>query len=315
MPSATCIKEPGSNQVVNLSEANNYSFSNALTVATTSVKANSFLTVDWSGVTEDFLTQPLDPLADVDMVSVVLFSLTHDQIIEDLNADALGDRAVEGGVFKPTGNTVTSTSTQGTIIKGNTQAQADEDILLGFDPVTFPPDQFTYAFMLNNGFDFGAGVKMIHTVKLDPATENTTITITNTSTVVNYEADLHSKPALQLPSNTGALFLDWSQLTTNALGRMFTPRHVEEVRLIHVAKTPAEIEGEFLRLEILGDKNYTGVVCEDGKFAMSGMTDETGAAFQGFDPALGGTWLLALMCPNKCGNPAPWYMTRLEAAP
>ena len=312
---AACIKTPGaSDMLLTPTEATNYSFSNDLIVAQTAVKPSAFLTVDWSGLTQDFLRQPLDPMTGVDMISVVLWKLTQEQIIEDLNADALGDRGVEGAIFKPTSNAVTNLSTQGMIIKGNTAAQPDSDLMKGFDAVVLPPAEYTYTFMVNDGLDVGQGVKMIHTVKLDPATENTTVTITNESTTIEYQADLHTNPALTIPANSSAIFVDWSQMQTNAMGRPFTKRQVGEVRVVHVAKTPAEIEAGFLGLETMGDKTYTAEVCEDGKMALSSLKDETGAAFTGIDPTLGGTWLVALMClKSKCGNPAPWYMARLEA--
>lgn len=316
-PPTGCIKTPSSELLVTLSEATNYSFTNDIVVETTSVKPNAFITIDWSGLTQDFLKQPLDPQAGVDMISIVLWKLQHEEIIQDLNEDTLGNRGVSGAIFKPTNRAMTSTTTQGMIIKGNTEAQKDEDILnQGFDATAVPPSEHTYTFMVNKGLDVGQGVKMIHAVKLDPTSENTTVTFSNTSTQIMYTADLHTNPALTVPANTNAIFLDWKSMAKNALGRDFLKRQVAEVRVVHVPKTPAEIEAEFLGLETLGDVTYRGAVCEDGVMALSALTDENGAPFTGIDPTLGGTWLLALMCSeSKCGNPAPWYMARLEAAP
>jgi hypothetical protein len=304
------------NLLLQASEASNYSLPALhLNVQTTAIKPSSFITLDWSGLTQDFLKQPLDPKAGIDLAAVVLWRLTYDQIITQLDNDTLGDEGgIEGAMLNKTANAVSAVSTQGMSLPNVDTALKDEEVMLAFDVASFPPDQFTYTVMLNHGTQVNSGVRMLHTLKLDPASQNTTVNITNESTLIDYTVDLHTKPAVLVPAGSNAITVDWSQMQTNAMGRPFTKRMVIEVRVDHVPLTPAEIEGKFLGLASLGDKTFKGAVTKDGTIALNTLTDSTGAAFTGIDPSLGGTWLLALMCnPEQCGNPAPWYMARLEA--
>src|SRR6187402_934841 len=72
--------------------ANNYSFSSTLSFPPVDVKPDTELTFDWSAVTTDFLGHPVDPIADIDTVNLMLWKLTNEELQIRLNADNLQQR-------------------------------------------------------------------------------------------------------------------------------------------------------------------------------------------------------------------------------
>src|SRR5687768_5191334 len=131
----------GANVIANA--ANNYSFSSTLTFPAVSVKPDSDLTFDWSAVTSDFLGHGVDPLADIDQVSVVMWSLTLDELQTKLNADDVAMRdttTVPVTLF--TENMVTSGNLLGFTLAGN--PVLEEEIMPFFDATEYPPEEHTY---------------------------------------------------------------------------------------------------------------------------------------------------------------------------
>src|SRR5690606_38697358 len=64
------------NLLVMAAPANNYSFSSKLSFPPQLVAPQTELTFNWSQVTQDFLGHPLDPMADIDNLMVMLWVLT-----------------------------------------------------------------------------------------------------------------------------------------------------------------------------------------------------------------------------------------------
>jgi hypothetical protein len=131
-------------------------------------------------------------------------------------------------------------------------------------------------------------------------------------------AVIASKPSIMIPAGSAAITVDWNAMVTNAVGEEFVDGTISDIRVLHFPFTADQLDGKILDLDISFDKEYRGVasgaVPESEKLSI--LTDAQGQAFAGIDPALGGTWVLALMCRSDiCGSPAPWYMARLEACP
>ena len=178
------------------------------------------------------------------------------------------------------------------------------------DPTVYDPAMHTYALMPSAGTQVGKGVHMVQAFWLDPTSTETTVSIGNDSTALMYDVDLLSMLPVSIPAGQNNITVDWSEMETNALGREFKPRSIYEVMITHYTQTPEELEGQFLDLEIIADNMYRGDVLAGNDLAFTDIVDEAGNPFPGITNS--GTWVLSLIC-GTCGNPAPWYLTRLEA--
>ena len=95
----------------------------------------------------------------------------------------------------------------------------------------------------------------------------------------------------------------------NALGDDFIPSVIAEVVVAHYDESVAELERQFLDLELIAEGIWRYDVPAETSVELSSLRDEAGQPFPGIDG--NGTWLVALMCGDFCRNPAPWYLTVL----
>jgi hypothetical protein len=177
----------------------------------------------------------------------------------------------------------------------------------------YPSSNFSYLVALQTGTELGRGIRVIQAFQLDATSTNTTVSLTNASTMLTYHADLHSLHPTGVPASTAALTLDWgppqSMLMTNALGAAFTPTEITSALVGHYTQTPAELETRFLDLEMIATDLYTAPVDIGTTLDFTTLKNSAGGSFPGV--TADGTWLVGLQCGN-CRNPAPWYLTVLQ---
>ncbi len=322
--SQTNLPDEDGNIILMANEANNYSFSSTIQVASTVVKSDSEIFFDWSALTEDFMGHDLDPMGGVDMVSLLIWKLPHEEMQNKLNADELGaGDTVGGGVIALyTLQSATSGSIFEFNVPGNgprdpneteeAKAEWEGQILARLDPTEYDPAIHTYTVMVNQGYELGAGVKMVQAFSLDPDSTNTEVVITPDSATLSYTADMTTLAPVQIPAGTANILVNWEEIATNALGREFEERSIEEVMVAKYSLSPAELQTQFLDLEIIADEMYRGPVVAGEELVLSDLSDANGMPFTGI--TADGTWIVALVC-GYCGNPAPWYITLVQACP
>jgi hypothetical protein len=289
-------------------EVNNYSLSSWLSFPPVSVRPDSDLSFDWSGVTSDILGHELDPLADIDQVTVMMWSLSLDELEEVLNSGEIQARhptTVPLTLF--TDNEVSSGNLWGFTVAGNPALV--EEIMLYYNAAEYPPDQHSYTVMIASGKSLGQGTRMIQSFLLDPESTNTAVAVTNTSTTLDYTVDIQGLTPTRIPAATAAIQIDWSSLTVNALGEQFSYYDIDRVMLGRYTETVAELEASFLDLELIAADLYQAFVPSGTAIDLSTLITENGQSFAGIDS--NDTWVLALIC-GSCSNPAPWYLTLLE---
>ncbi len=303
-------------------EVNNYSFRSTIEVATTVVAANSEISFDWSALTKDMIGHDVDAMADIDMLSFVVWNLNHAEMQAKLNADQLSASDVLGGgvLALYTENARTSGSIFDFSVPGSGPRDPDESefsqmefqtqVLTRLDPAEIDPATHTYTIMAQGGLVLGENVRMIQAFSLSAAETNTEVTITPASSSLTYEADLTSLTPVRIPTGVVNILVDWKQMQTNALGNEFEPRSIDEVVVAKYSRTPQELQAEFLDLEVDFDEMFRGVVAAGEELALTELTDDAGRRFTGI--SADGTWILALVC-GYCANPAPWYLTLLQA--
>lgn len=296
----------GANVVAN--PVNNYTFSSTLTFPPVSVKPETDLSFDWSAVTQDFLGHPVNSMTDVDQVSVVMWSLPLEELQTKLNAELLNQRdttTVPATLF--TEKMATSGNLLEFTIAGN--PVLPEEIMPFFSATEYPPADHTYTVMVASGTVLGKGTRMIQSFKLDPASTNTSVVVTNASTMLDYDVNLAALTPTQVPAATAAINVDWAGMTVNALGNEFKPTDITRVMLGKYTESVAELQADFLDLELIAEDLYRADVPSGTDIDLSTLTNAGGQAFAGIDAT--STWVLTLIC-GDCNNPAPWYLTVLK---
>jgi hypothetical protein len=307
-PSVTCTD---GNIVAN--EANDYAFSSTITLPPVTVKSMSNLAFDWSQVTQDFLGHTVDPVADLNTIVVMLWQMSLAEFEKELNADSLQTKYL---VVSPPPSLMPSAGMTSAMLYDftiNGSSIAPAMFNMDFDPVAFPPATTTYLLAAQTGTNLGTGIRMLQAFQLDDASTNTAVTLTNSSASLMYTADLHSLHPTGVPAGTAAMTLDWGSLDgkTNALGGTFIATNITSAIVGHYTQTPAELETQFLDLQLIATDLYTANIPPGTTLDFTTLADSGGNPFPGVDST--GTWLVGLTCGN-CKNPAPWYLTILVPA-
>jgi hypothetical protein len=289
-------------------EQNNYAFTSTITLAPVTVAPMSNLTFDWSGLTRDFLGHPLAAAADLDTALMMIWAMPLAEFQTKLNADQLYTADL---VVSPPLNLPITGATSGRLYDFlvNGTAQAPEAFNIYFDAALYTPANSTFVVGVQAGNELGRDIRMLQAFELNAGSSVTQVALTDTSTKLTYAANLRSLTMTGVPGGTPALTLDWSQMTTNALGAEFQQGYVTSAVVGHYTQTPAELEAKFLDLDRLAAATYRADIPSGSVLDFTTLRDEHGGAFPGIDDS--GTWLVGLICGN-CRNPAPWYLTILK---
>jgi hypothetical protein len=289
-------------------EANNYRFSSTITLSPVNVAPMSNLTFDWSGLTRDFQGHQLTPATDLGTAVMMIWALPLAEFQTNLNADELytADLVVSPPLNLPLAGQ-TSGQLHNFLLNGT--AVSTEMFNAYFDASLYTPANSTFVVGVQAGMDIGREIRMLQAFNLDPSSSVTNVALTDTSTRLTYAANLHDLSMTGVPGGTPALTLDWSQMTTNALGAAFKQGYVTSAVVGHFTQTPAELEAQFLDLDRIAAAYYRADVPAGSVLDFTMLRDESGGSFPGIDDS--GTWMVGLICGN-CRNPAPWYMTILK---
>jgi hypothetical protein len=310
---------------------NNYTFTSDITLTPAKLKANSELMFDWSMVNSDFMGRPINPKTDIDSALLVLFhDLTVEQLEEHVNADDGSLTQFNAGALQLlTNNTLTSASLYDFAVPGTTNtyrtsADVKAAIDTNVDPTKTDPSNHVFALMLEKGTGLGVGARMIQAFTIDPTSQTTSITLgpstrvapgtgghtggtTGPSTSLVFDVDLEHLTPVGLPAGQANVMVDWSGMTTNALGRDWQSRSISKITVGHYTQTLSELETKFLDLESIAQDSYSADVPSDEPISLSTLKNASGQSFAGIDDT--GTWIVALFCTVYCSNPAPWYLT------
>jgi hypothetical protein len=307
----TCVSD---GQLV-ITDDTNYSFSSTMTIQSTVVKDATDITFDWSQVTADMFGVQIDPRLDIDHVVISLWRMTETELADNMNKDNLPLGSNQGALtFYPN-----DAADHANLLEFDSFGNPvpEEDIWLRFDTSTpnyaYPPENHTWMMMVGSGDDATKGAQMLGFFKLDPASTNTVVALTNDSTDLDYTVDLQSIKQIPVPAGMAELSIDWSQMTTNALGNEYVGNQITNAVVAHYSMTLAELEEQFVFLEERSAQWWEANVPSGTSIALNTLEDETGSTFPGIDAD--GIWLVALRCTINCNNPAPWSITVLKPCP
>ena len=321
-PSVGCtgdceVEDPGA--LVEVGDAQNYSFSGELDVSSVTIAEQiptcadgedndgdeeidesdecRDIAVDWSGLTVDLQGHEVDPVADIDSVTLLLFRYHTQEEVEQ----GLSDNTLDQSALSMYAGTTTGAATSLNI---------SDLTLLGND---FDVEQYllaengTFLLTLATGETPGVGTRTAVFLAPDASSDNVAVDIGDGSVALDFEVDLSSAAAAVVPEGVD-YELDWSGLQTNGIGGEFVPGDADSVLVARYDQLGlADLEADFLDVELLADGLWSADIDGATAVAMSDLSGDT--VFDGVDTD--GTWLFGLRC-STCANPAPLFLTQLQ---
>jgi hypothetical protein len=299
---------------VAITDPTNYSLSDSFSLQHLVLQDNYDLVFDWSNLTVDFFGQPVNPLTDINLVSISLWKLTPSDIEQALKVDNLNMMltSMYGIITTYPDGTYTHMDLLG--FNELTNPLPTDELWSRFNTGTpmyqYPQDQYTFLAMAQSGTDVGKTPHTIALFNIDPSSSTQSLSLTNDSAKLTYSVDLeHAQPML-VPAGVPALTIDWTQMMTNCLGNFYDGSQITEAAVAHFTnKTLPDLQQDFLNLESIADGWWSGAVPPGRSIDLSTLADANGAAFPGIDD--NGVWMAALFC-GACNNPAPWSITILQ---
>src|SRR5690606_7500325 len=97
----------------------------------------------------------------------------------------------------------------------------------------YPQDSHTFMVTVGASETLGQEPRMLAFFKLDPNSTQTELKITNDSTKLDYTALLQQAVPMRVPAATPGVTVDWSAMTTNALGNQYRPTQINQAVVAH----------------------------------------------------------------------------------
>ena len=287
-------------KVVSLEDVHNFTYSGTIDIPVIATAAEADLDICWDAVTDDIRCHALDPGPDINQISLIRFPAMSELDLEDkLARDSLLQSEQNGIVeLLPDDDQYCAKLSELTFFGTETDIISeyrDSDELFLLTPAS--------------GTQAGQGTRLMILLTPDDEEENTTVNAADGCGVVDFSADLSALTSMSLPASGGVV--EWSGLTKTGLGNDMVLGNVDGVMLaFYEGQSAADLEPQFLDLELIATSLYTVEISAGSGADLATATNTDGQTFTGF--AGDGTWLLALTC-STCANPAPLFMTVVEA--
>lgn len=278
---------------------NNYAFEGTLSVPSTPVRAGADIAVTWAELTADLQCHAVDPVADIDNVSLMVFPRLDQPTVEaGLARDSL--QQVDLGVYlnwEPGDATSVHLSD---LTFGGTDPEIE---------AAFTEGSGTWLLLLTTGTQVGVGARALQFLEPRDDEGSEAATVGQACDVLDYTVDLEALEPLALPA-APPWAVSWSTLTATGQGTPLTPTKVSSVMVAWFeAGALADLEAQFLDLETLATHTWSAPHTAGVTVELADLRrDDDGSAFPGVDDT--GVWLMALRC-ESCPVPAPLGLTRL----
>lgn len=299
---------------IELTDKMNYVFHSSLSAVTTPVRPNSDVTFDWSTATVDMLGRTFDPLADVDMMQLMLWRYDKAGFLAGINREELDTSRLVAMGYCDAQHLRTHCSFSDLLAPAGSPI-APETLSRYVDPASYAPGQHVWVIMLATGKVFGRGTRLLAFFQPTDGETNDQVRLGNDSTTLSYTVDLASLDPILLPPHVGDIVLSWSEdtpLTKTATGAEWIPTFITDVVVAHyLGFGVADLERQFLLLRDLASEQYAARLSAGQELALARLTDQAGSPFPGVDDT--GIWLFSLNC-SSCRNPAPWFLSILRPA-
>jgi hypothetical protein len=282
--------------VVTLSDEHNYLYSGAMSLPSQITASGQDVEVCWDALARDLQCRDLDPLADIDSLSLLRFPhLDQEDIVEGLERDSLTQAELDG---------VASLETQGS-------CASLADLSFFGTPIELS-DHYkegggNYLLMLATGTEPGQGTRALAFLQPSHASEIVQVHVDDACGTLDFQARLSPKPVAV--DAQGAWTLDWSGLTVNGMGLTLDAAGIDRLELaFYEGASRDQLEEDFLELETSSSLSFAAELDPGYQYKLNDLD-----GFESFGRT-DGIWLLALRC-STCSNPAPLFLATLEPQP
>ncbi|TPV96501.1 MAG: hypothetical protein B7733_04420 [Myxococcales bacterium FL481] len=279
-------------------DANNYSSVSSLDIPAVVTASGVDIDVCWPNIVDDIQCHPVDPVADLNNMTLVRFPhLSQEEVEQRLAQGELAQSELNGYLEYHTGNATCAKLSQLNFLGTDIAVDKEYDAAL---------DQ-TYMLSFTTGTAQGVGTRTM--VFLTPSVDsvNTMVDVTQGCGILQFTADLSSLTPVTVP-RSGPWVVDWREATVDGQGNPL--EKVDGVLLgYYQGMTPADLQAKILDLELIATTLWELDVPQGKTADLTQATAADGSRFSGFVD--GGTWVLGLMC-STCQNPAPRVLTILQ---
>lgn len=283
----------GCNGVTVFTDANNYSFTSSIESGSIPIASRTDLPVQWGDLAIDLQDRAVDPLVDVDVLTIAILSLGQQEALDAFVNDAL---------------------LASDIVAYATCQPADglsEVMLSDFDFIGNPvipeehvtPGQGTW--LLSATTNGNPGARMLTFFDPQDGGPEDPIVLADDSASLSYTVDLSAGTPMHIEGTK----VDWSDLETDMRGLPIRLSEITRLSLAHYDEDLSEIEAHFLEIEDLAEETWQADFESTVSYDLGELVSDQGNSFNGVRG--GGTWLFALRC-MACSNPAPPFLVALE---
>ncbi len=277
---------------------NNYIFEGILNAPRLPLAALQDGAVEWGSLDADLQCHALDPVAEIDNVSLMVFPyLSADEVEEGLAVDSL--QQVDMGIYLSHQPGDATEIVLSDLTFCGTEANIHEE---------FTAENGTWLVLFSTGTGVGVGSRMM--AFLEPTEGGpTTATVRDGCSVLDHTVEFETLEPIEV-SLDGPWVVDWSDLTVTGQGGPLIPTRVDSLKLARFETlTLADLEEQFLDLDTVATQQWSAPHPSSTVDDLSVMVDVIdGSPFPGFHDD--GVWILALMC-DSCPVPAPLALTVL----
>lgn len=268
-----------------LQDADNFDYSATVTVPSSPLDSNNpDAALDWSGVSQDLLGQPM---AASDVASLQLLQFP------DLTLSEFQDAvAVDGLVQSMLGIFAEQPASDDGLCRMDAFAFEDSELGVHED---FLPGTGTWVVVL-----IGHDGETLRFQALEPTDGGPEVAEVGTGAQI--VPDVTLAPAV--PVDGALTRVDWGDVTQDGLGAALEHHRLDRLTLARVDVEPSELEERFAELDALANPRYDVDLDRTVRFDVQELD-----GFDGLDGE--GTWLVALSC-STCGSPVPKVLAVLE---
>lgn len=290
---------PAPGETVFIDDLANYRFTSQLKASVQKIAEYGDSTIQWTGLRHDMHGHPIDPIADVHTVTLLLFPrLKPTEVLHHLANDLVEQSDI--GLYMQ-------------CAPKNARCKLSEFGIFGSYPGIhkyFQKDRGSWLLMLSAKEQKG-GLAFAF-IEPDNQTSASEAVIQDQTSSFQMNVDLRSSNRVRVRAD-GDTKLDWSKITQDGLGNPVALYKIDQLTLARYGRhTLVDLEQRFIDVEEMADETYgLDVSGTDFTSLLQLKHLTTGDNFKGFSAP--GEWLVALRC-GTCNNPAPKVVAVLEVA-